>query len=63
MHKLAIVGYGKMGRMIESLAPEYGFEVHARIDVNDDLGAARDADAAIEFSTPEAAAKLNNQDN
>jgi len=24
---LAIVGYGKMGRMIEQLAPEYGFEV------------------------------------
>ena len=38
--KLAIVGYGKMGRMIDGLAPEYGFSVHARIDLNDDLGAA-----------------------
>jgi 4-hydroxy-tetrahydrodipicolinate reductase len=55
MHKLAIVGYGKMGRMIESLAPEYGFSVHARIDVNDDVKAAQGADVAIEFSTPEAA--------
>jgi 4-hydroxy-tetrahydrodipicolinate reductase len=55
MHKLAIVGYGKMGRMIETLAPEYGFSVHARIDVNDDLSAAKGADVAIEFSTPEAA--------
>ena len=55
MHKLAIVGYGKMGRMIESLAPEYGFSVHARIDVNDDMKAAKGADVAIEFSTPEAA--------
>ncbi|HVO97989.1 MAG TPA: dihydrodipicolinate reductase C-terminal domain-containing protein [Bryobacteraceae bacterium] len=55
MRKLAIVGYGKMGRMIEALAPEYGFTIHARIDVNDSMEAARGADAAIEFSTPEAA--------
>ena len=53
--KLAIVGYGKMGRMIETLAPEYGFSVHTRIDVNDDVEGARGADVAIEFSTPEAA--------
>jgi len=56
MHKLAIVGYGKMGRMIEALAPEYGFSVHARIDLKDDLSLAQGADVAIEFSTPEAAA-------
>jgi 4-hydroxy-tetrahydrodipicolinate reductase len=55
MHKLAIVGYGKMGRMIEALAPEYGFSVHARIDANDDISLARGADVAIEFSTPDAA--------
>src|SRR5438552_1984042 len=29
---LAIVGYGKMGRLIEQLAPEYGFEVGAKKD-------------------------------
>jgi 4-hydroxy-tetrahydrodipicolinate reductase len=55
MHKLAIVGYGKMGRMIEALADQYGFEIHARIDVNDDIKLAAGADVAIEFSTPEAA--------
>jgi 4-hydroxy-tetrahydrodipicolinate reductase len=55
MMKLAIVGYGKMGRMIEMLAPEYEFSIHARIDVNDDVEGARGADVAIEFSTPEAA--------
>jgi 4-hydroxy-tetrahydrodipicolinate reductase len=55
MNKLAIVGYGKMGRMIETLAPEYGFSVHGRIDVNDDMKAAQGADVAIEFSTPETA--------
>jgi len=53
--KLAIVGYGKMGRMIEALAPEYGFEIHARIDLDDNLAAAKGADVAIEFSTPDAA--------
>lgn len=54
MLKLAIVGYGKMGRMIEALAPEYGFSAHARIDLNDDLKMALGSDVAIEFSTPEA---------
>jgi 4-hydroxy-tetrahydrodipicolinate reductase len=53
---LAIVGYGKMGRMIEALAPQYGFAIHALIDVNDEIKLAQGADAAIEFSTPEAAA-------
>jgi 4-hydroxy-tetrahydrodipicolinate reductase len=53
--KLAIVGYGKMGRLIEQLAPEYGFSVHARIDLGDDFAQAAGADVAIEFTTPEAA--------
>ncbi|HTB12913.1 MAG TPA: dihydrodipicolinate reductase C-terminal domain-containing protein [Bryobacteraceae bacterium] len=53
--KLAIIGYGKMGRMIETLAPEYGFSVHARVDVQDDLKSAAGSDVAIEFSMPEAA--------
>jgi len=53
--KLAIVGYGKMGKLIEQLAPEYGFTVHARLDVNDDLRQAAASDVAIEFSTPHAA--------
>ena len=55
MAKLAIVGYGKMGRLIEQLAPEYGFTIHARIDLNDPIEQARGADVAIEFSTPQAA--------
>jgi 4-hydroxy-tetrahydrodipicolinate reductase len=44
-----------MGRMIGQLAPEYGFTLHAAIDQNDSIAQARGADAAIEFSTPEAA--------
>lgn len=53
--KLAIVGYGKMGRLIDQLAPQFGFEVAARVDEGDSIEAARGADAAIEFSVPEAA--------
>src|SRR5436189_4290057 len=53
--KLAIVGYGKMGRLIEQLAPEYDATIHARLDINDDLTKAKGADAAIEFTTPQSA--------
>jgi 4-hydroxy-tetrahydrodipicolinate reductase len=59
---LAIVGYGKMGRMIERLAPEYGFEVRARFDGKENGGAKalmaeslRGIDAAVEFTRPDAA--------
>ena len=52
--KLAIIGYGKMGKMLESLAPEYGFTVHACVDLHDDFANAAGADVAIEFTTPEA---------
>ena len=59
---LAIVGTGKMGRMCEELAAEYGFEVRAQFDgANnaDGVGLTREAlrgvDAAVEFSEPGAA--------
>ena len=61
MRKLAIVGYGKMGRLIEQLAPEYGFEIALKLDeFNNANGEALTAanfagvDAAIEFSIPAA---------
>src|SRR5271155_3498884 len=54
--KLAIVGYGKMGRLIEQLAPEYGFTIHARVDMGDDFELIRGADVAIEFTIPDAVA-------
>jgi 4-hydroxy-tetrahydrodipicolinate reductase len=53
--KLAIVGYGKMGRMIDQLAPQFGFETAARIDIGEDVSAARGCDVAIEFTEPSAA--------
>ena len=64
MPKLAIVGYGKMGRLIDQLAPEYGFDVKLRLDIDNNAnfeGLTRDnfrgVDAAVEFSTPAAAIK------
>ena len=56
MKKLAIIGYGKMGRLIEQLAPEYDFAIHARVDLNDDFEAARGADVAVEFTMPDSVA-------
>ncbi len=59
---LAIVGYGKMGRLIERLAPEYGFEVRLKLasaqnDSGKGLGreALRGVDVAVEFSNAAAA--------
>lgn len=55
--RLAIVGYGKMGKMIDALAQQAGIDVVARADIGwtpGELAAAR-PDAAIEFSAPEAA--------
>ena len=55
MPNLAIVGYGKMGRLIDQLAPEYGFTVSARIDIGRDE-ALQGADVAVEFSMPSSVA-------
>jgi 4-hydroxy-tetrahydrodipicolinate reductase len=59
---LALVGYGKMGRLIEQLAPEFDFQVIARLDEqgNEAGQAINDTnfcgvDVAIEFSTPQSA--------
>ena len=61
---LAIVGHGKMGRLIEQLAPEYSFEVRLALNSVSNAGDAgltrenlRGVDAAVEFSTPSAAAR------
>jgi 4-hydroxy-tetrahydrodipicolinate reductase len=58
---LAIVGYGRMGKLIESLAPEYDFAVKLKLDIHNNAhfeGITADnfrgIDAAIEFSIPAA---------
>jgi 4-hydroxy-tetrahydrodipicolinate reductase len=56
MINVALVGYGKMGRMIESLAGQYDAAISHRLDIGwKDADLAARPDAAIEFSTPEAA--------
>ena len=56
---LAIVGYGKMGRLIEQLAPEYGFTVTLKLDEFNNASYEgitpdnfRGVDVAIDFSIP-----------
>ena len=49
--RVAIIGYGKMGHMVEACALKRGHEIVARIDAGDTLDL-QDADVAIEFSTP-----------
>ena len=56
---LLLIGYGKMGRIIEEIALERGHRIAARIDVDNrgelDRMDPASVDAAIEFSQPEAA--------
>lgn len=57
--KFALIGYGKMGRMIEEIALSRGHEIVSIIDVDNlqdfDSDAFRSADVAIEFTAPQVA--------
>ncbi len=57
--KIALIGYGKMGKEIEKIAIDRGHEIVAKIDINSpdsfDSEAFKSAEAAIEFTRPEAA--------
>ena len=54
--KIALIGYGKMGRMIEGLALSRGHEIVSVIDIDNqqdfESEAFASADVAIEFTTP-----------
>jgi 4-hydroxy-tetrahydrodipicolinate reductase len=50
--RLLLVGYGKMGRLVDQLAAEQGIEVVGRVDEGRDEWAP--ADVAIDFTTAEA---------
>jgi 4-hydroxy-tetrahydrodipicolinate reductase len=61
MPELAIVGYGKMGKLVEQLAPEYGFHVALKLDEFNNSAFEgltpenfRAIDVAIDFSIPSA---------
>ena len=59
--RILIVGYGRMGQLVEHLAPEYGCQVAGVLDIDGNAsgegladGAWRDVDVAIDFTTPDA---------
>ena len=53
--KLALLGYGKMGKTIEKLALEKGHIIVYTSSSEKEKGTFSDAEVAIEFSTPEVA--------
>ena len=53
--KIALIGYGKMGKEIEKISHERGHEVIFKIDKDSDLKNISGADVAINFCTPETA--------
>ncbi len=59
--RIALVGYGKMGQLVERVASARGHEVVARLDIDNNQGASgitkeqlKGAEVAIDFSTPDA---------
>lgn len=57
--KIALIGYGKMGRMIEEIALGRGHEIVCKIDIDNqedfESEAFKSADVAIEFTNPKVA--------
>jgi 4-hydroxy-tetrahydrodipicolinate reductase len=57
--RIALIGYGKMGKMIKEIALQRGHEVVLKVNIEnlDDFNAANmaKADVAIEFTSPESA--------
>ncbi|HBL26013.1 MAG TPA: dihydrodipicolinate reductase [Acidobacteria bacterium] len=56
-NRLALLGTGRMGRLVEQLAPEHGFEIALRLDGSSNAGgsgitaeAFRSIDVAVDFS-------------
>lgn len=53
--KIALLGYGKMGKVIEKIARERGHEIVLRKSSSDTFDGLENADVAIDFSVPDAA--------
>ena len=60
--KIALLGYGKMGKLLDELAPSLGLEVAQRLDIWNNAGGAgitaenfQGVEVALDFSTPPAA--------
>jgi 4-hydroxy-tetrahydrodipicolinate reductase len=59
--RIALLGYGKMGKMVEAIALREGWEIAAKLDIDDNVNGSgitpasmEGVDVAIEFSQPEA---------
>ncbi len=59
--RIALLGYGKMGRLVETIALREGWQVDPKMDINENAegsgitaAAMEGVDVAIEFSQPEA---------
>lgn len=57
MTRIALIGMGKMGRTLDTLAAERGLEVVARLDAGDEITnqSLAGAEVAIDFTAPDAA--------
>ena len=53
--KIALVGYGKMGKIIEEIALKRGHEIVAALNESPTPESVNNADVVIEFSNPEVA--------
>lgn len=57
--RIALLGYGKMGKVIEQIALQRGHEISAKIDISNRTDlltvSPENTDAVIEFSSPESA--------
>ena len=53
--KLALLGYGRMGKAIEHIALKRGHEIVCKVDKNLGEGKLQEANVAINFSIPDAA--------
>ena len=52
--KIALLGYGRMGKAIEQIAIERGHTIVAKVDKNENQGNLSEANVAINFSVPDA---------
>jgi 4-hydroxy-tetrahydrodipicolinate reductase len=59
--KIALLGYGKMGKLVEALALHQGWKVDPKLDIQDNAGgrgitkaAMEGVDVAVDFSQPDA---------
>lgn len=55
--KIALVGYGKMGKIIAELAEKRGHEIVAKLNETPSISNLNNPDVVIEFSNPESAFK------